>query len=167
LNRSIYHRDQAYLCYSGDTVRLQVGLELADIALEKEDTSTARTHALHCLEKWSTLWAGVGYASGMACSLKVIVLSLLSDGDTKAALEPAIGAAALAPYERYYKIERLTQLVNVIASNLRRQMAGQVFMDMISGLLDDLAEHRGYFSYLTRVIPDCTIPAECLLRNYL
>jgi hypothetical protein len=162
-----YHREQAYLCYGGDTIRLHVDLELADIALERGDTQNARTGAIHCLEKWSTLWAGAGYPSGMACSLIVIALALMSEGETRAALEPAIVAAALAPYERYYRGERVTQLPYVIAGDLRRQMEGQAFMNLITGLLDDLAEHRGYFHYLTSAIPDCTPLAECYLRDYL
>ena len=164
-SKAQYHREQAYLSYNGQTTRLHVELELADLALEKGDAQVARSKAMDCLEQWSTLWAGSGYPSGMARALIVIALSLMAEDETRGALEPAIVAAALAPYECYYKNERVNQFPGLIISDLRRRMEGPAFRRIISRLLDDLAEQRGYFIYLTRVTPDCTSQARRLLQD--
>jgi transcriptional regulator with XRE-family HTH domain len=167
IEKAQYHLEQAYLSYNGETTRLHVELELADMALEKGDTQIARCKAKYCLESWSTLWAGVGYPSGMARSLVVIALSLVAEQAPRAALPPAIVAAALAPYEHYDKSERVNQLPCIIMGDLRRQMDASAFARMVHELLDDVKAHRGYFIYMTHATPDCTPQALCLLQDYL
>jgi hypothetical protein len=44
-------------------------------------------------------------------------------------------------------------------------MDAQAYKRMIARLIDELAEHHGYFIYLLRVVPDRTPQAYTLLQD--
>jgi hypothetical protein len=114
------------------------------------ETRRARVRAEQALE----VWKPYAYAGGMARSAAAIALSLRMDGRLEDALEPAILAASLAPYERCFKGSGVVQLAQDVSEDVRSCASCGRHSALIAQLRERAAERRGYFAYLDAAMPD-------------
>jgi transcriptional regulator with XRE-family HTH domain len=156
-----HYRTRVRRFFLGQIAAGHLALEEANLALLDGDTTHARARALAAQDGWLVQ----AYAGGLGRIAAMTAQSLWMEGRAEEALEPAVVAASIAPYEACFKGDQFVDLPWQINQDVYRKAGAHQYAVLIAQMQEHLHLQSGHFACLAHVVPDRSGAALALLEQ--
>lgn len=156
-----HYRTRVRRFFGGQIAAGHLAIEEANLALLDGDTTRTRARALAAQDGWFVQT----YAGGLGRIAALTAQSLWMEGRAEEALEPAVVAASIAPYEACFKGDQFVDLPWRINQDVRPRAHTRQYAALIAQMQEHVHLQSGHFACLAHVVPDRSGVALALLER--